>query len=63
LVPLLSGGGIIVFDDPYSNIPTDGIFEGIIDFSKCNALNFTIPPSSTKRIWENANRSLCISQN
>lgn len=57
--PLLSPGGLIIFHDTYSNLPGNGAYEAVMDFSRKNSLNFLIPPAPSPRFWENKHGSLC----
>ncbi len=59
--PLLETGGLIAFHDAYPGMPSNGVFQAIIEFSsKHPGMHAIIPPASSPRVWENLNGSISI---
>ena len=59
--PHLETGGLIAFHDSYPDMPGNGVFQAILDFSSNHpGMQPLIPISTTPRVWENQNGSISV---
>ena len=59
--PHLETGGLIAFHDSYPDMPNNGVFHAIQEFSSNQpGMQQLIPISTTTRVWENQNGSISI---